>query len=135
MIFKLKTPEERERERERERVRRESIKSDLETQTSTLHLKHILAKLTPIERRPIPQAEQGEGTSPTHPSSSPSPSFYVSVLLSICSVWYIALSYEFCFLHFWDFDRSQWEWLLQCGQVSTLKIKDNKNMKYLFKEL
>ena len=30
----------------------------------------ILVGLTPRERRPIPQAEQGEGTLPTHPSSS-----------------------------------------------------------------
>ena len=44
------TPE----ERERERARRESTESDLETQTSTIHLKHILARLTPRERRPIP---------------------------------------------------------------------------------
>ena len=65
------------RERERER--------DLETQTSTIHLKHILVGLIPRERRPIPQAEQGEGTPLTHPSSSlthPTPATHSSSSLT-----------------------------------------------------
>ena len=59
------------RERERERARRESIeKEDMGPNRAR---RPILAGLTPREKRPIPQAEQGEGTPLTHPSSSPHP--------------------------------------------------------------
>ena len=67
MISEL-TDTRRERERERQKEQEESIeKEDMGPNRAR---RPILAGLTPRERRPIPQAEQGEGTMPTHPSSS-----------------------------------------------------------------
>ena len=60
------TPKEREREREKEQEE-STEKQDMGPDQAR---RPILTRLTPRERRPIPQAKQGEGTLPTHSSSS-----------------------------------------------------------------